>query len=200
MTNPLPIESISLLPGWTRQVQEKASNDCMETSNRVIEWGYLHTNMGASAMGILGDNLAFWQFIEAGETPTLTPALTKIGEGLLLNQPRVNSWVHKYLVSPDSENGPIPILLAGSDFQKTVWRELSAILPGEIRSYQHIASKMGRPKAVRAVASAIGANALGYLVPCHRVVRSDGGLGGYRWGVDLKQKMLEWERHQSLSG
>lgn len=193
----MPIQSISLSPYWTRQVQEKASGESIKAGDEVIDWGYLHTNVGTSAIGLLGDNLVFWQFVEARETPPLPPALLKLGARMHLNQRRINSWVQQYLVSHAAGNGPIPILFAGSDFQKAVWRELSAILPGEIRSYQQVASKIGRPKAVRAVATAIGANALGYLVPCHRVVRSGGGLGGYRWGEDRKQKMLDWEQRLS---
>lgn len=71
---------------------------------------------------------------------------------------------------------------------------LKAIPRGETRTYTQIASAIGRPKAVRAVASAIGRNEISFLVPCHRVIRSDGSMGGYRWGVDIKKALLEWEQ------
>ena len=61
-------------------------------------------------------------------------------------------------------------------------------------TYAEIAKAIGRPKAVRAVGTAIGANPIAYLIPCHRVIRSDGSLGGFRWGLDCKKKMLEWEK------
>ncbi len=76
---------------------------------------------------------------------------------------------------------------------------LMQIPEGETRTYSEVAAMIGRPKAVRAVASAIGRNEVSFLVPCHRVVRSDGSLGGYRWGLDVKKALLEFERKRSIS-
>ena len=81
----------------------------------------------------------------------------------------------------------------GTSFQQLVWKALQEIPAGETRTYAQIADAIGRPKAVRAVGTAIGANPIAYLIPCHRVVRTDGGLGGYRWGLALKQQMLRAE-------
>ncbi|HET7056501.1 MAG TPA: methylated-DNA--[protein]-cysteine S-methyltransferase, partial [Thermomicrobiales bacterium] len=81
----------------------------------------------------------------------------------------------------------------GTAFQRKVWTELRRIPRGERRSYQQIATQVGSPSAVRAVANACGANPTALAVPCHRVVRSDGGLGGYRWGADRKQTILALE-------
>jgi AraC family transcriptional regulator of adaptative response/methylated-DNA-[protein]-cysteine methyltransferase len=75
-----------------------------------------------------------------------------------------------------------------------VWRELQRIPRGETRSYSEIASAIGSPKAVRAVASACANNRVAVVVPCHRAVRLDGGLGGYRWGLERKKQLLENER------
>lgn len=83
---------------------------------------------------------------------------------------------------------------AGTPFQKRVWRTLQTIPPGETWSYEHLAEHIGTPRAVRAVASACGRNPVAVLVPCHRVVRKDGGLGGYRWGLDVKRKLLALEQ------
>ena len=82
----------------------------------------------------------------------------------------------------------------GTPFQQSVWKALQEIPEGETRTYAQIADAIGKPKAVRAVGTAIGANPIAYLIPCHRVVRTDGGLGGYRWGLALKQQMLQAER------
>jgi AraC family transcriptional regulator, regulatory protein of adaptative response / methylated-DNA-[protein]-cysteine methyltransferase len=87
----------------------------------------------------------------------------------------------------------LPIDVAGTAFQEAVWRELRKIPPGETRSYAQIAAAVGRPGAVRAAGSANGANHVSVLIPCHRVVRSDGSLGGYAWGLDRKRKLLESE-------
>lgn len=88
----------------------------------------------------------------------------------------------------------IPLDVAGTAFQEAVWRQLQAIPPGETRSYAQIAAAVGKPGAVRAAGSANGANAVAVLIPCHRVVRSDGSLGGYAWGLAIKQALLDRER------
>jgi len=87
----------------------------------------------------------------------------------------------------------LPIDVAGTAFQEAVWRELRKIPPGETRSYAEIAAAIGQPKAVRAVGTANGDNHVAVLIPCHRVIRSDGSLGGYAGGLDRKRKLLETE-------
>jgi AraC family transcriptional regulator of adaptative response/methylated-DNA-[protein]-cysteine methyltransferase len=106
------------------------------------------------------------------------------------------SWVEKIVATIDSgrDRLDIPIDVRASAFQWKVWRELQRIPLGETRSYSEIASAIGSPRAVRAVASACANNRVAVVVPCHRAVRLDGGLGGYRWGLDRKKKLLEKER------
>lgn len=91
----------------------------------------------------------------------------------------------------------IPIDVQGTAFQEAVWRELRRIPPGETRSYAQIAAAAGRPSAVRAAGSANGANNVAVLIPCHRVVRSDGTLGGYAYGPEIKRELLARERRQN---
>jgi AraC family transcriptional regulator, regulatory protein of adaptative response / methylated-DNA-[protein]-cysteine methyltransferase len=91
----------------------------------------------------------------------------------------------------------LPLDVRATAFQKKVWDALREIPAGEIRSYSDVARTIGDPKAVRAVASACANNPVALAVPCHRVVRSDGELAGYRWGIDRKQKLLEQERRGS---
>ena len=88
----------------------------------------------------------------------------------------------------------IPLDVKGTVFQEAVWKELQRIPLGETRSYSEIAAAVGRPKAVRATGSANGANNVAVLIPCHRVVRSDGTMGGYAYGLEIKEKLLEKER------
>jgi len=88
----------------------------------------------------------------------------------------------------------IPVALLGTAFQKLVWAALRQIKPGATATYAEIAAVIGHPTAARAVAQACGANPVAILVPCHRVIGSDGSLRGYRWGVDLKRLLLERER------
>ena len=89
---------------------------------------------------------------------------------------------------------PAPIAPNGTDFQLAVWQCLQQIPRGQTRSYQQIASQLGRPNAVRAVANAIAANPIAWFIPCHRVIRSNGELGGYAWGVDRKRQLLAYEQ------
>jgi AraC family transcriptional regulator of adaptative response/methylated-DNA-[protein]-cysteine methyltransferase len=85
--------------------------------------------------------------------------------------------------------------IRGTAFQQRVWNALQQIPPGTTATYTEIAKKIGMPKAVRAVAQACGANALAVAIPCHRVIKNDGSLSGYRWGVDRKRALLEREAH-----
>jgi len=87
----------------------------------------------------------------------------------------------------------LPLDVRGTAFQQAVWRELSRIPPGETLSYAALAARAGNPKAVRAVGSACGANPVAVLIPCHRAVRADGSLGGYAWGLPIKEKLLARE-------
>ncbi|PID26939.1 MAG: cysteine methyltransferase [Candidatus Cloacimonadota bacterium] len=87
----------------------------------------------------------------------------------------------------------IPILMVGTDFQRTVWKELMKIPYGETCSYLDLAKRINNPKAVRAVASANGSNAIALIIPCHRVIQSDGTLGGYGGGLTVKKRLLEIE-------
>ncbi len=81
----------------------------------------------------------------------------------------------------------------GTNFQQQVWRALLAVPPGETTDYGSLAAAVGRPGASRAVGNAVGANPVAWLIPCHRVLRRNGELGGYRWGPDRKRAMLAWE-------
>ncbi len=88
----------------------------------------------------------------------------------------------------------IPLDVKGTAFQEAVWQALRRIPPGETRSYAQIAAEVGKPGAVRAAGSANGANNVAVLIPCHRVIRSDGSLGGYAYGLEIKQRLLDKER------
>jgi AraC family transcriptional regulator, regulatory protein of adaptative response / methylated-DNA-[protein]-cysteine methyltransferase len=92
-----------------------------------------------------------------------------------------------------SRPGPLSLYLKGTDFQLHVWRALLEVPTGSVTTYGRLAAALGRPGAARAVGGAVGANPVAYVIPCHRVVRATGELGGYRWGVERKRAMLEWE-------
>jgi AraC family transcriptional regulator, regulatory protein of adaptative response / methylated-DNA-[protein]-cysteine methyltransferase len=101
--------------------------------------------------------------------------------------------VVRYITRP-AEQLDLPLDIRGTAFQAQVWRALQKIPPGQTATYTEIAAALGRPKAVRAVAQACAGNKLAVLVPCHRVVRTDGDLAGYRWGIERKRALLARER------
>lgn len=88
----------------------------------------------------------------------------------------------------------LPLDVRGTAFQIKVWRFLLSVKPGRVVSYGEVAEAIGHPEAVRAVGTACGANRIAVLIPCHRALRADGGLGGYRWGLERKRVLLERER------
>ena len=92
----------------------------------------------------------------------------------------------------------IPILMIGSDFQKQVWQKLMNVKYGETASYSDLAKRINNEKAVRAVASANGANSIGLIIPCHRIIESNGGLGGYGGGLLVKKRLLKIESKSTI--
>lgn len=105
-------------------------------------------------------------------------------------------WV-KEIVQRTEGKAPqaeLPLDLQATAFQRRVWQELQRIPPGATRTYSQVARALGKPRAVRAVARACATNPVSIVVPCHRVVRSDGNLAGYRWGLSRKERLLDQER------
>ena len=105
-------------------------------------------------------------------------------------------WTAEILSYLDGEkNGlALPLDIQGTTFQQQVWQALRTIPYGETRTYQQVAQKIGNDSASRAVGTACRANPVALVIPCHRVLRKDGGLGGYSWGLNRKQSLLDMER------
>ncbi len=106
--------------------------------------------------------------------------------------------IDEYLAG-DRRKFNIPILLLGTDFQKQVWNELLKVKYGDTATYLDIAKRIDNPKAVRAVASANGANAIILIVPCHRIIESSGKLGGYGGGLSAKKRLLNLEKKTTIN-
>ncbi len=115
------------------------------------------------------------------------------------DQATLGCWVQELLDSLEGNRPPLdlPLDVRATAFQRRVWEALRAIPRGFTRSYREVAEAIGQPRAARAVARACAANPVALVVPCHRVVREDGGLGGYRWGIERKRALLELERRGS---
>ena len=160
-----------------------------------IHWAVVRTSLGpmlvaATAKGVC--RLSFGEGREALEKRFPQAELVEGGaefEDLLAE-------VVSAVETPKTNGGDfshIPIDVKGTAFQEAVWRELRKIPLGETRTYAQLAAAVGRPKAVRAAGSANGSNHVSVLIPCHRVINTGGGLGGYAWGLDIKRKLLEKE-------
>jgi AraC family transcriptional regulator of adaptative response/methylated-DNA-[protein]-cysteine methyltransferase len=115
-------------------------------------------------------------------------------EAALIASPRTTARLAKQIFAGTANRNSLPHLhVRGTNFQTRVWRALLNIPNGQFSTYSRIASAMGSPSASRAVGGAVGATPVAWLIPCHRVLRSDGELGGYHWGVDRKVACLAWE-------
>ncbi len=134
---------------------------------------------------------------EFGETPAaLLEGLQKRFFGAeLCPDTTLNGWLEKVLEAIETPGNALdlPLDVQGTVFQQRVWRALQKVPSGETRSYAEVAERIGRPAAVRAVAQACASNKVAVAIPCHRVVRRDGELSGYRWGVERKRELLNRE-------
>ncbi len=96
----------------------------------------------------------------------------------------------------DQKSGmPQSLNIAGTPFQIAVWQEVIKVPAGAVVTYEQLAHAIGKPKAVRAVANALAQNTIAYFIPCHRVIRKDGSLGGYKWGIESKTALLKAEKY-----
>ena len=107
----------------------------------------------------------------------------------------VQGWLAELVahIQQPQQSLQLPLNVQGTAFQRRVWEALQTIPPGETRTYSQLALQIGKPQAIRAVASACGANKLAIAVPCHRAVRADGQPSGYRWGLERKKMLLKRE-------
>jgi AraC family transcriptional regulator, regulatory protein of adaptative response / methylated-DNA-[protein]-cysteine methyltransferase len=121
---------------------------------------------------------------------------------LVAEDQRLRDWAERIVrfITAPSQTLDLPLDIRGTAFQARVWRALQKIPLGRTATYSEIARALGQPKAVRAVARACAANDLALLVPCHRVIREDGDLAGYRWGLERKRALLDRERAAAAVG
>jgi len=158
-----------------------------------IRWTHFDSPLGQMLIAATDKGICRLTFDDSEESlRRLFPLATLVEDGGALKELVEGALVaiERPLAAPD-----LPIDVAGTAFQEAVWRELRKIPPGETRSYADIAAAIGRPKAVRAVGSANGDNHVCVLIPCHRVIRSDGSLGGYGGGIERKKRLLASEGH-----
>ena len=166
-----------------------------------IFYGFHPSPFGDCFVAITGRGICHFAFAGRTYREKIIDDLIKrwcsadIFENSLRTQPYVDRIFNAGQMKP-----ALPVHLLGTNFQINVWRALLKIPRGTIVSYTDIARTIGKPEAVRAVASAVARNPISYLIPCHRVIRKTGALGGYRWGIDLKKTMLSREAASEEGG
>lgn len=164
-----------------------------------IGWAVGNSSLGRVLVGATGQGVCF---VSLGRTDqelveALAAEFPKAERER--DQERLGEWLAQVvaLVEARPPHGDLPLDIRATAFQSRVWQELTRIPIGETVTYQELAARIGRPKAVRAVASACARNNVAVVVPCHRVVRTDGGLGGYRWGIERKRSLLSLEQEEA---
>jgi AraC family transcriptional regulator, regulatory protein of adaptative response / methylated-DNA-[protein]-cysteine methyltransferase len=168
--------------------------------NVAISYASVDSPLGLLLIGATDRGLCFVQF---GETKAelLVKLREEYPEASIQEMkepysPEFGKWTGELLryLRREQARLDVPLDVKASAFQMKVWRYLQSIPPGEVQSYSEVAAAIGSPKAVRAVGSACAANRVAIAIPCHRVIRGDGGLGGYRWGLERKRVLLDEER------
>lgn len=156
-----------------------------------IYWGWFDSPFGeALAMGtdrgLCG--LAFSE--ETGRDAAMEDMVSRWGAAQFTQNPeKISAWV----TAAFGQKGETRLALIGAPFQIKVWEALLTVPSGHVTTYSEIAGAIGRPRAVRAVGTAVGRNPISWLIPCHRALRKSGGLGGYHWGLPVKRAMLAYE-------
>ena len=158
-----------------------------------IRWAVVPTSLGPMLVAATDRGVCRLSFGEDGADLSMRFPNAELSEGEAEFAGLVAQVVAAVEV-PGSSSAHIPLDVRGTAFQEAVWQELRRIPAGETRSYAQIAVAVGKPGAVRAAGSANGANNVAVLIPCHRVIRSDGSLGGYAYGLAIKQALLEREQ------
>lgn len=177
--------------------QYRARGDGLE-----ISWIALDTPLGPIAIAATDHGLCFLEFGEsrqalANRLQAEFPNATRTEADA--NTPALREWRQAILrtISTGANMPALPLDVRATAFEALVWTYLRTIPAGETRSYAEVAAAIGKPSATRAVANACGRNPVALAIPCHRVIRASGALGGYRWGLDKKTALLATERHAS---
>ena len=163
-----------------------------------ISAGFHDSPFGEALVATTDRGICGLTFHEGNRRNALRDLASRWPNAVIEERPRVTAPVASRVFAalevrdPDSVI-PLGILVRGTNFQVKVWRALLQIPVGTVASYEDIATAIGSPSAVRAVGTAIGRNPVAFLIPCHRVIRTTGALGGYRWGLPRKRAMLAWE-------
>jgi AraC family transcriptional regulator of adaptative response/methylated-DNA-[protein]-cysteine methyltransferase len=160
-----------------------------------LGWAHVPTPFGSAVLAFSARGICHLSFVDPVQpVQQVESMLRRKWPGAVLQEEGEQGAELAQRVFDAAPTGrPLSIWVIGSNFQVQVWRALLRIPYGELRSYRQVAAQVGRPRAARPVGSAIAGNPIGYLIPCHRVLRSSGEIGGYHWGTERKAAMIAWE-------
>jgi AraC family transcriptional regulator of adaptative response/methylated-DNA-[protein]-cysteine methyltransferase len=163
-----------------------------------VDYGFHETPFGRCLIGITERGICWLSFVSSEGDPSLELEAMKhhwsnsqFQEANALTEEVCNRIFH---VDQSPDQTRLRVFVKGTQFQVKVWEALLRIPSGGLRTYQQVAENIAQPSALQAVGSAVGANHIAYLIPCHRVIRKDGQLGEYRWEPIRKKTMIGWEQ------
>lgn len=158
-----------------------------------IGYGVHDTPFGACLIASTARGVCALEFVETGEGEALAGLRNSWANARLVQEPQLTKELAERIFSP-AGNKEVKLLIRGTPFQVKVWQALIKIPFGRLCSYQAVANAIGTPQATRALGTAVGANPIAYLIPCHRVIRREAIIGQYRWGSLRKKALIGWER------
>lgn len=164
----------------------------MKTPPEEIRWGVSESPFGKMFLAESSLGITHLSFFDGDEAESLDAVRGDFPKAKLARDEDFAGKMSKRIFS--GKTADLRLHVKGTPFQEKVWQALLEIPPGGVSTYGKIAAGLGMPGASRAVGSAVGANRISWLIPCHRAIRTDGGLGGYRWGAERKRSMLEREQ------
>ena len=161
-----------------------------------IAWGFHESPLGTALVAVTPLGICSIQFADSAAERRAALARLRAewpAATLVESAARTRKSARQALGALGAPTGPLAVHVRGTNFQLKVWTALLGIAPGCVTTYEEIADAIGQPAAARAVGSAVGRNPVSLLIPCHRVIRKSGGLGGYAWGLERKELVLRAE-------
>lgn len=178
------------------QLEAMSPSEIKSKGERLRMWYGVHeTPFGKCLIATTSRGICNLHFLEPTGEETAEYALRREWKNaeITREQQRTKEIGDRIFASGFTPNKSLVLFVKGTHFQLQVWRALLNIPFGGLTTYQGLAAAIGRPTAARAVGNALGSNPVGYLIPCHRVIRASGELGSYRWGWERKRALIAWE-------
>lgn len=158
-----------------------------------IYYGWGQTPVGTALVAWTQRGICQLGFIDNDQEQTIFQLKTEWPKAVFVPENGEAQRLLEKIFKPGTGDNEVRLLIKGTNFQLKVWEALINSAPADLLSYSDLAAAVGKPQAQRAIGSAMAANRIGFLIPCHRVLRNDGTIGQYRWGSTRKQALLAWE-------